>query len=68
MDSLPSNLHRPTVSIIAAAQEVGVSRRTIYNWMADGKVEYIRTASGRVRIYADSLWQKKGAAHGQAPV
>ena len=40
-----------------ACELVGVSRRTIYNWMAGGKVEYVRTAGGSVRIFADSLWR-----------
>ncbi len=40
-----------------AAQLVGVSRRTIYNWLASGKLEYVRTAGGSVRIFVDSLWR-----------
>ncbi len=40
-----------------AAQLVGVSRRTIYNWLASGKLDYVRTAGGSVRIFADSLWR-----------
>ena len=40
-----------------AAQLVGVSRRTIYNWLATGKLEYVRTAGGSVRIFVDSLWR-----------
>jgi predicted site-specific integrase-resolvase len=34
-----------------------VSRRTIYNWIAAGKVEYVRTAGGSIRIFADTLWR-----------
>jgi excisionase family DNA binding protein len=48
---------RQTLSIMKACEVVGVSRRTIYNWMAGGKVQYVRTAGGSVRIYADSLWR-----------
>ena len=48
---------RQTISIMKACEVVGVSRRTIYNWMAGGKVEYVRTAGGSVRIFADSLWR-----------
>lgn len=44
-----------------ACEVVGVSRRTIYNWIAAGKVEYVRTAGGAVRIFADSLWREPGA-------
>ena len=51
------DLERQTLSIMKACEVVGVSRRTIYNWMAGGKIEYIRTAGGSVRIYADSLWK-----------
>ena len=39
---------RKTVSIPRACELVGVSRRTIYNWLAGGKVEYVRTAGGSV--------------------
>jgi excisionase family DNA binding protein len=40
-----------------ACEIVGVSRRTIYNWLSSGKVEYVRTAGGSVRIFADTLWR-----------
>ncbi len=53
-------LDRQTVSIVRACEIVGVSRRTIYNWMASGKVEYLRTAGGAVRIFVDSLWRQPG--------
>ena len=49
---------RQTLSIMKACEVVGVSRRTIYNWMAGGKVQYVRTAGGSVRIFADSLWKR----------
>lgn len=48
---------RQTVSITQAAGIVGVTRRTIYVWMAAGKLQYRRTAGGAVRIYADTLWR-----------
>ena len=50
-------MERATVSIMQAAAQVGVSRRTIYNWIRDGKVEYVRTAGGSIRIFADTLWR-----------
>ena len=50
-------LDRKTVSIPRACELVGVSRRTIYNWIAGGKVQYVRTAGGAVRIFADTLWR-----------
>ena len=48
---------RKTISINKASELVGVSRRTIYNWIASGKVEYIRTVGGSVRIFVDTLWR-----------
>ena len=49
---------RQTVSISRAGELVGVSRRTIYNWIADGKVQYVRTAGGAIRIFAYTLWRE----------
>jgi excisionase family DNA binding protein len=54
---IPGHMDRRTVSITQAAELVGVSRRTIYNWMAAGRLEYCRTAGGAVRIVVDSLWR-----------
>jgi excisionase family DNA binding protein len=53
---------RPTLTILEVCNEVGVSRRTVYNWMTAGKVEYIRTAGGSVRIYEDSLYRPGNVA------
>jgi excisionase family DNA binding protein len=53
---MPASRH--TVTIAQACAEVGVSRRTIYNWMASGKVQYVRTAGGSVRIFSDTLWRR----------
>ncbi|MEO7191768.1 MAG: excisionase family DNA-binding protein [Vicinamibacterales bacterium] len=50
-------LDRKTVSIPRACELVGVSRRTIYNWISSGKVQYVRTAGGSVRIFEDTLWR-----------
>lgn len=57
-------LERKTVSIPMACDVVGVSRRTIYNWISSGKVQYVRTAGGSVRIFEDTLWRD---AHPAAP-
>jgi excisionase family DNA binding protein len=51
-------LDRKTVSIPRACELVGVSRRTIYNWISSGKIQYIRTAGGSVRIFEDTLWRE----------
>ena len=49
-----------------ACEAVGVSRRTIYNWISAGKVEYIRTAGGSIRIFADTLWHDPASASSQS--
>lgn len=49
---------RPSVSIMKAGELVGVSRRTIYNWIASGKIEYVRTAGGNIRIFVDTVWKE----------
>ena len=49
--------------IMDAAREVGVSRRTIYNWLAQGKLETQRTAGGSIRILARSLYKPSGIPH-----
>jgi excisionase family DNA binding protein len=55
-------IERKTISIMKACELVGVSRRTIYNWIASGKIEYVRTAGGSVRIFVDTLWREPGRA------
>lgn len=55
-------MDRQTLSIMQACEVVGVSRRTIYNWIAAGKVQYVRTAGGAIRIFADSLWREPSEA------
>lgn len=53
MDLLPDR----AVSIAQAMQIAGVSRRTIYYWIAAGKLSYRRTAGGQIRIREASLWR-----------
>lgn len=48
---------RRVVSIKQAMQLADVCRPTIYNWLNSGKLEYVRTAGGQVRIFEDSLWR-----------
>jgi excisionase family DNA binding protein len=52
-----NQVERKTISIMKACELVGVSRRTIYNWLSSGKIEYVRTAGGSVRIFVDTLWR-----------
>ncbi len=48
---------RKTISIRGACELADVSRRTIYNWIASGKVERCRTVTGSSRICVDTLWR-----------
>ncbi len=44
-----------SVSIDQAAQLLGVSRRTIYNRIRDGRLETVRTLGGSQRVVLGSL-------------
>jgi hypothetical protein len=44
-----------------------VSRRTIYNWIASNKIQYVRTAGGSVRIFVDTLWREPNAPADDQP-
>jgi excisionase family DNA binding protein len=44
-----------SVSIEQAAQVLGVSRRTIYNRIRDGRLQTIRTMGGSQRVLVESL-------------
>mgnify|MGYP003575388438 CR=1 FL=1 len=59
-------MERQTVSIMKACEMVGVSRRTMYNWIAANKVEYLRTAGGSIRIFVDTLWRDPHQTERQA--
>jgi len=60
-------VERKTISIMKACELVGVSRRTIYNWLSAGKIQYVRTAGGSVRIFVDSLWRDPHQPDSPAP-
>ena len=49
---------RELLSIKEACKRIGVSRRTMHNWIAEGKVRYERTAGGHKRIVAASLTRR----------
>jgi excisionase family DNA binding protein len=48
-----------TCTIGEAMALVEVSRRTIYNWMAKGKVRWVRVAGGQPRIVKRSLFRSE---------
>ncbi len=44
-----------TVSLDHAAELLGVSRRTIYNRIREGRLQTIRTPGGSQRVLVDSI-------------
>ena len=52
-----------SVSIEQAAQLLGVSRRTVYYRIRDGRLRTIRTIGGSQRVLVDSVDELRGAAH-----
>ena len=48
-----------------AARYMGCGPRTIYQWIADGKVAVRRTASGQLLVEVGSLVQSAGPATGE---
>ncbi len=58
-DNSPEGISEPrigrSVSLDHAAQLLGVSRRTIYNRIRDGRLQTIRTKGGSQRVLLDSV-------------
>lgn len=50
-----------SVSLDHAAQLLGVSRRTIYNRIRDGRLQTIRTLGGSQRVLLDSVDEERGS-------
>ena len=46
---------RLTLSIMKACEALRVDRSTIYRYMTNGCVEYVRTTGGSIRVLADTL-------------
>jgi excisionase family DNA binding protein len=53
-----------SVSLDHAAQLLGVSRRTIYNRIRDGRLQTIRTLGGSQRVLLDSVADGREAPPG----
>ena len=49
-----------SVSLDHAAELLGVSRRTIYNRIREGRLQTIRTLGGSQRVLVDSLSEPRG--------
>ena len=50
-----------SVSIEQAAQLLGVSRRTVYYRIRDGRLRTIRTLGGSQRVLVDSVEEMRGS-------
>ena len=51
-----------SVSLDHAAEILGVSRRTIYNRIRDGRLQTIRTLGGSQRVLIDSVAETRATA------
>jgi excisionase family DNA binding protein len=49
-----------SVSLDHAAELLGVSRRTIYNRIREGRLQTIRTLGGSQRVLIDSVQEDRG--------
>ena len=52
-----------SVSIEHAAQLLGVSRRTVYYRIRDGRLRTIRTIGGSQRVLMDSVEEMRGSGN-----
>ena len=63
-DSATENTFEPrigrSVSLDHAAELLGVSRRTIYNRIREGRLQTIRTLGGSQRVLLDSVIDPRG--------
>ncbi|MFB3853434.1 MAG: helix-turn-helix domain-containing protein [Vicinamibacterales bacterium] len=46
------------MSLAQAADLLSVSRRTIYNWIRDGRLQTIRTIGGSQRVLLESVEER----------
>jgi excisionase family DNA binding protein len=56
-----------SVSLDHAAQLLGVSRRTIYNRIREGRLQTIRTLGGSQRVLVESMQGSGGDGFGDTP-
>lgn len=55
---ITTQIERDTLTVPQVCDRIGVSRRTVYNWMNLGKIEYCRSASGMRRVFIDTLFKE----------
>jgi excisionase family DNA binding protein len=56
-----------SVSLDHAAVLLGVSRRTIYNRIRDGRLQTVRTRGGSQRVLVDSVMETQGSQRHEFP-
>ena len=56
-----------SVSLDHAAELLGVSRRTIYNRIRDGRLQTIRTLGGSQRVLLNSVEENRTQDHDARP-
>jgi excisionase family DNA binding protein len=56
-----------SVSLDHAAELLGVSRRTIYNRIREGRLQTIRTLGGSQRVLVDSVQEDRSQAADMPP-
>ena len=56
-----------SVSLDHAAELLGVSRRTIYNRIREGRLQTIRTLGGSQRVLIDSVQEDRSLAADMPP-
>jgi excisionase family DNA binding protein len=62
VNALSVAFHGPSVLIDQAVLMLGVSKRTIYYWIRDGRLQTIRTRCGSQRILLSSIDRLVGQA------
>lgn len=71
-DSTPENGFEPrigrSVSLDHAAELLGVSRRTIYNHIRDGRLQTIRTLGGSQRVLIESVEDQRRQPPDNRPI
>lgn len=54
------------MTIEEVAREARVVRRTVYYWMQNGKLEYVKLPSGRIRINRETVFRNETKNHGNS--
>ena len=57
-----------SVSLDHAAQLLGVSRRTVYNRIREGRLQTIRTRGGSQRVLLDSVQEFRASVVAERPL